>query len=449
MRTVALCFTAIVLVAFVGYSGQDAVSSSLEVSAQADMVPFKASSVGAVETGGGPPGGCNDDIPRVLALSGEGTPLGKHTFTGDHCFELDGLSNFQSPGDAVRFVGGVGAWTAADGDELHCTYVGTFFPLTLNPDEGGPKGPFTVVMEVTGGTGQFEGAEGVICGVGYSSPGEQGLSASFDGTILEMSAQADMVPFKASSVGAVETGGGPPGGCNDDIPRVLALSGEGTPLGKHTFTGDHCFELDGLSNFQSPGDAVRFVGGVGAWTAADGDELHCTYVGTFFPLTLNPDEGGPKGPFTVVMEVTGGTGQFEGAEGVVYGAGYSCPGEQGLSASFDGTIFSAGVATAVGEEDIEALPGRFSLGQNSPNPFNAATEIRYQLSRSAHVKLVVYDILGARVETLVDGAHDAGDYSVLWDGLDRDGQAVASGVYFCRMEAGVEFRETRRMLLLR
>jgi len=93
-------------------------------------------------------------------------------------------------------------------------------------------------------------------------------------------------------------------------------------------------------------------------------------------------------------------------------------------------------------------PASWHLGQNHPNPFGAATTITYALPDPQPVALAIYDIRGARVRNLVSGTVSPGQHQVVWDGRDGRGQSVASGIYFCSMEAG-GLRETRRMVLLR
>ena len=97
--------------------------------------------------------------------------------------------------------------------------------------------------------------------------------------------------------------------------------------------------------------------------------------------------------------------------------------------------------------DGQALPQGFALGQNYPNPFNPSTVIPYQLPTAAHVRLEVFNMLGQRIETLVDGERPAGIHTAVWDATDAAGQAVAAGVYIYRLSsAGVEL--TRRMVLV-
>jgi hypothetical protein len=102
--------------------------------------------------------------------------------------------------------------------------------------------------------------------------------------------------------------------------------------------------------------------------------------------------------------------------------------------------------TAVLEELAAAVPGDFALEQNSPNPFNSSTVIRFVLPASDQVELAVYNLAGQRVATLVKGAREAGVYTVRWDGRDTSGQALASGIYLYRLQSG-ERVESRKLLV--
>jgi hypothetical protein len=90
----------------------------------------------------------------------------------------------------------------------------------------------------------------------------------------------------------------------------------------------------------------------------------------------------------------------------------------------------------------------FSLDQNRPNPFNPATRIRFTVPEDGHVSLLIYDVAGRRVRTLVDDRMEANHYEIEWDGRDNQGQIVASGVYFCRLEAG-KHSKTKKMLMMK
>jgi hypothetical protein len=97
---------------------------------------------------------------------------------------------------------------------------------------------------------------------------------------------------------------------------------------------------------------------------------------------------------------------------------------------------------------------RAALGQNYPNPFNPATKIEYWVPEGAKagdkagVNVIVYDVRGARVKTLVSGAKAAGHYVAQWDGRDDRGTPVSSGIYFYRMTTP-GFATTRKMVLLK
>jgi len=85
---------------------------------------------------------------------------------------------------------------------------------------------------------------------------------------------------------------------------------------------------------------------------------------------------------------------------------------------------------------------------NYPNPFNPQTEIAYSLPEDCYVKLTIYNIQGQKVKQLVDEYQSAGTKEVVWDGCDENGEKVASGIYFYRIEAGPN-SATKRMVLLK
>jgi hypothetical protein len=101
--------------------------------------------------------------------------------------------------------------------------------------------------------------------------------------------------------------------------------------------------------------------------------------------------------------------------------------------------------SGVGETDA---PLATYLVQNYPNPFNPSTKIEFGLEAPANVTLRIYDAAGRLVRTLVEGNRAAGRYSEFWDGRDTGGSAVASGVYFYRLDAGT-YTQTRKMIMLR
>ena len=99
------------------------------------------------------------------------------------------------------------------------------------------------------------------------------------------------------------------------------------------------------------------------------------------------------------------------------------------------------------------LPTQTALLANFPNPFNSDTYIPYQLHAPAHVRLTIYDIRGALVRKIDLGYRAAGQYltstsAAHWDGRDRRGQRVASGVYLYRLQAG-PIAQVRKMVVVK
>ena len=98
---------------------------------------------------------------------------------------------------------------------------------------------------------------------------------------------------------------------------------------------------------------------------------------------------------------------------------------------------------------IEALlPLRPDLEQNYPNPFNPSTRIPFALPNRTSVRLSVFNVLGQRMRTLLDGPVEAGYHQMAWDGRDDTGRQVGAGVYFYRLESG-QFQQIRKMTLVK
>jgi flagellar hook assembly protein FlgD len=91
--------------------------------------------------------------------------------------------------------------------------------------------------------------------------------------------------------------------------------------------------------------------------------------------------------------------------------------------------------TSVEDGKRRETPKSFTLFQNYPNPFNPSTVIRFVLPQAGQTRLTVYNILGHRIRTLVDGVRSAGEHQVTWDARSDAGTKVASGIYFYRLEA--------------
>jgi hypothetical protein len=99
--------------------------------------------------------------------------------------------------------------------------------------------------------------------------------------------------------------------------------------------------------------------------------------------------------------------------------------------------------TEVNTRAFVGPPTAFALYQNYPNPFNPSTNIMFDLPRSSHVTVKVYNVIGQEVCTVVDDVRPAGHYSMQWSGA-----SLASGVYFCTLQTD-SFAQTRKMLLMK
>ena len=101
------------------------------------------------------------------------------------------------------------------------------------------------------------------------------------------------------------------------------------------------------------------------------------------------------------------------------------------------------------KSSFNEIPTQFMLYQNSPNPFNPTTSIRFDLPVSQYVNLRVFDVAGRLIKTLIHDSHiEAGQHVIMWDGRDDSGRPVVSGVYFYRLRTKTFF-ETRRLALVR
>ncbi|MCF7796944.1 MAG: T9SS type A sorting domain-containing protein, partial [Candidatus Marinimicrobia bacterium] len=96
----------------------------------------------------------------------------------------------------------------------------------------------------------------------------------------------------------------------------------------------------------------------------------------------------------------------------------------------------------------DGIPAEYGFSQNYPNPFNPSTSIRFGLPEAGIVKLVIYDVQGKPIRTLVNRHLPAGYQSVVWRGQNDTGQQMSTGVYFARLEVN-GFSQTHKMILMK
>ena len=107
---------------------------------------------------------------------------------------------------------------------------------------------------------------------------------------------------------------------------------------------------------------------------------------------------------------------------------------------------AAGLGIAVGG-DVN-VPKKYALGQNYPNPFNPSTRFTVDVPKVSNVEVVVYDVLGRKIATLMTGEQAAGSYEMEWNGTDAHNQVVPTGIYFIRMTAD-NFSAVQKVMLMK
>ncbi len=164
--------------------------------------------------------------------------------------------------------------------------------------------------------------------------------------------------------------------------------------------------------------------------------------------------GGGVSKFDGLNWVTYNTRNSGLASDLVYAVAIDSKGNKWFGTSEDGVSF-LGTTTDVEEEPEQCLPKKFALSQNYPNPFNPSTAIpfrvigaQFMVHSPVRTTLVVYNILGQKVRTLLDEERLPGNYKIIWDGKDDTGKEVTSGIYFYQLKTG-DYSDCRKMVLLR
>ena len=180
--------------------------------------------------------------------------------------------------------------------------------------------------------------------------------------------------------------------------------------------------------------------GAGVWT---GDQLEVVSVGSvdncaFGGLQL---PGWVDGSSVVYNIYRPSTGELFNAT-ATYSAGTGTFGDLFMAVS------ELTLDPFLDNDDVWFGPSSYTLSQNYPNPFNPATEISFDAGINGNVSLVVYDILGNRIKTLMNGFVTPGHYVVSWDGTDDNGSNVSSGVYVYTLISSNQ-TISKRMLLVK
>jgi len=146
---------------------------------------------------------------------------------------------------------------------------------------------------------------------------------------------------------------------------------------------------------------------------------------------------------------------LEGAKAALAGMKMAARTQQGqLLGSLNGSGSSIKItnssvkAVVLTLNDGANIPKVFALGQNYPNPFNPTTRFTVDVPKTSSVEVTIYDVLGQKVNTLMNGQQAAGSISVQWDGRDANGLPVTSGVYFVHMKAD-NFTATQKIVLMK
>ena len=174
--------------------------------------------------------------------------------------------------------------------------------------------------------------------------------------------------------------------------------------------------------------------------------------------SVSSDNTGAGNPYAVVLDAFSLSRIRRVPEGFTGGTASECGGDSTaitirthevltfFGVPVDGCRWPEPVGT---DEPPAAPPARTVLFQNTPNPFNPLTFVRYDLAEDASVTLTVFDVYGTAVRTLVSARQSADRYTVQWDGTNDDGVAMASGVYWVRLRTSSGFVASTKMVVVK
>ena len=169
-----------------------------------------------------------------------------------------------------------------------------------------------------------------------------------------------------------------------------------------------------------------------------------------FSLTISSDVSA-QSTYKVKTAVIGSAGFPASGAGVRINSTLGQPSPIGIGTgtgtALYGGFWKSGWLAIITDSDLPDA-ARNELYQNYPNPFNPTTTIKYSIAQAASVQLVVYNVAGQRIRSLVNETKPAGTYTEIWDGKNDGGRSVATGIYFYRFMAG-RYSEVKKMILLK
>ncbi len=235
-------------------------------------------------------------------------------------------------------------------------------------------------------------------------------------------------------------------GTNSNKGQAIIFSGSnGNPL--HTING--ATAGDSLGYSVSGGADVDGGGEIDVIVGAPGrsSEKGTVYLYSSDGWGLIAEKSGSANGdgFGGSVAISGDMNGDERAEFIV-GAPYASPG--GVHEAGSAYVYYLPENPPVPRINSGSIPDMFTLDQNSPNPFNPATTIRYALPEPAKVELTIYNILGQVVKRLADEYKGAGYHQAVWDGRGQMGRLAPAGIYIYKIQAG-DFVQKKKMLLLK
>ncbi len=249
------------------------------------------------------------------------------------------------------------------------------------------------------------------------------IAASRGILVVNSASNGGTVPLPANTLGSPADG--------DSVLAIGAVDASGVRAGFSSVgpSADGQIKPDVMA--MGSGVVAASPGGPNVYSAVSGTSLACPLVAGVAALLL---EAHPSSTNIQLMDALRQTASQSGSPDREYGYGI-----------VNAVAAANQLPTAVGRTPT---PSTIALHPAQPNPFNPSTTIRYDTASASRVNLSIFDVRGALVVTLVDEMQPAGAKSIVWNARDAHGNALASGVYLCRLEAGGA-HQTRKLVLLK